>query len=272
MDSVRLNVLLIEDNPGDARLIQLMLDEAAAEIEVALARADRLSAGLEWLHGSPIDVVLLDLSLPDSQGFDTFTRLHDHAPSVPIVVLSGLQDEEMAVRAVHAGAQDYLVKGQVNGHVLVRALRYAVERQRLEQQRVEMDRQQREFFTSISHDLRTPLAAIKASVSVLLADPSADLSSTAQRLLQNIDTASDEMSALVEDILALARLQAGREELWLTEQDLRELVTRAARAIEPLAATRHQRLELDLPAEPVRARVDAERLGRVLLNLLGNAQ
>jgi DNA-binding response OmpR family regulator len=124
--------LLIEDNPGDARLIREMLAEARG-VSFDLEQADRLSAGLERLAEGDFDVVLLDLGLPESQGLDTCARVQAQVSEVPIVVLTGLDDEELAVRAVEAGAQDYLVKGQVDPNPLARALRYAVERKRAEE-------------------------------------------------------------------------------------------------------------------------------------------
>jgi phosphoserine phosphatase RsbU/P len=128
-----LRVLLIEDNLVDARLIQIMVSDAGAngfEIE----RADRLAAALERLARERFDIVLLDLSLPDSHGLETFVRAHREFPNVPIIVMSGLDDERVAVNAVHEGAQDYLVKGQVSGPLLVRAMRYALERKRTSDQ------------------------------------------------------------------------------------------------------------------------------------------
>jgi signal transduction histidine kinase/DNA-binding response OmpR family regulator len=124
-----IKVLLIEDDAGDARLIREVLNEVrgvAFEVECA----DRLSTGMERLAAEGIDVVLLALSLPDSRGLDTFAKAHAQAPQVPIIVLSGLDDEELAVRAVREGAQDYLVKGQVDSDLLVRSMRYAIERKR----------------------------------------------------------------------------------------------------------------------------------------------
>jgi sigma-B regulation protein RsbU (phosphoserine phosphatase) len=128
----RVKVLLIEDNPGDARLIELMLSDAEALF--AIEHVNRLEAGLQRLSEGDIGLVLADLSLPDSRGLDTFARLHARAPRVPIIVLSGLNDTTLAVQAVHEGAQDYLVKGQVDGQLLVRAMRYAIERKTMSQQ------------------------------------------------------------------------------------------------------------------------------------------
>src|SRR5947207_9845746 len=128
-----LKVLLIEDNPIDARLIQIMLSEAGSGL-FELEHADRLASGLKRLSQGDVGMVLLDLSLPDSHGLETFERVHRQARGVPVIVMSGLDDQTVAVQAVHEGAQDYLVKGQVSGQLLVRAMRYAIERKRTAEQ------------------------------------------------------------------------------------------------------------------------------------------
>jgi two-component system cell cycle sensor histidine kinase/response regulator CckA len=122
-------VLLVEDNPGDARLFTELVRDAGAG-QWKLVQVDRLSAALDRLRREPFDVMLLDLSLPDADGLDTLIRAHAEAPKIPIVVLTGHDDEALAVRAVRAGAQDYLVKGRMDGDLLVRSIRYASERGR----------------------------------------------------------------------------------------------------------------------------------------------
>ena len=126
-----MRVLLLEDNPTDARLIEEAISETA-DAGVELVHVTRLASALEQLGAGEVDLVLLDLSVPDSHGFETFTQAQTSAGEVPIVVLSGTDDEDLAVCAVRAGAQDYLVKGHVDGNLLIRAMRYAVERQRAE--------------------------------------------------------------------------------------------------------------------------------------------
>src|SRR3954466_14008496 len=128
-----LKVLLIEDNAIDARLIQIMLSEAGSGF-FELHRSERLKPGLLRLREGDIGLILLDLSLPDSHGLSTFETVHREARGVPVIVMSGLDDQRVAVNAVHEGAQDYLVKGQVSGHLLVRAMRYAIERKRTAEQ------------------------------------------------------------------------------------------------------------------------------------------
>ena len=125
-------VLLVEDNPGDARLIREMLAEDDSRA-FKLRHADRLSHGLDCLATGEFGLVLLDLSLPDSFGIDTFTTVFTRAPRVPIIVLTGTDDETLALSAVKTGAQDYLIKGKVDGSLLVRAMRYAIERKQVEQ-------------------------------------------------------------------------------------------------------------------------------------------
>ena len=123
-DDAGTDVLLVEDNDGDARLIELGLAEERRDgvRPFALHRADRLAAALERVRAGGVDVVLLDLNLPDSAGYDTFLRVRAAVPDVPVVVLSGLADEELGARAVREGAQDYLVKGQSPGPVLARSI------------------------------------------------------------------------------------------------------------------------------------------------------
>jgi diguanylate cyclase (GGDEF)-like protein len=131
MDEKSIKVLLIEDSPGDAGLIKEMLkDTDAARFE--LEHVDKLSTGLERLGKEGFDVLLLDLGLPDSTGIKTLEKVLNQAAEVPVIVLTGLADEEVGIKAVQEGAQDYLVKGPVDSNVLIRAIRYAIERKRME--------------------------------------------------------------------------------------------------------------------------------------------
>ena len=131
-----IRILLIEDNPGDVRLLREFLKEEP-QLNSTLTHVSRLSAAVPELSPDKVDLVLLDLSLPDASGLDGLRRVHSLSPSTPIVVLTGLDDEETALRAVKEGAQDFLVKGRVDGPSLARSIRYAIERQRAE----EMERQ-----------------------------------------------------------------------------------------------------------------------------------
>jgi len=126
-----IRTLLIEDNPLDAEFIQAVLSQAP-EAPFELEWADGLAKGLKELNAGVVDLVLLDLHLPESRGVDTFNTTHACAPAIPIVVLTSSDDQELALKVVRNGAQDYLVKGQIDRHTLLRSMQYALVRHRLQ--------------------------------------------------------------------------------------------------------------------------------------------
>jgi signal transduction histidine kinase len=137
--------------------------------------------------------------------------------------------------------------------------------------REDLDRQRDALLHSLSHDLRTPVAAIKAAIGVVLANEPPGTSPALHRLLGNIDLAADELTRLIDDRLELARLQAGRVELYRTAVDLRDLIGRTTRSLEPLIQARGQHLELCLPCHPIVAQVDVQSWSRVVRNLVESA-
>jgi two-component system cell cycle response regulator len=138
--SVPLTILLIEDDPDYVRLAELELDEARrlGHTEFTVVTASTLAAGFERLSRHDVDLVLLDLSLPDTQGLATVVSLHAEAPDVPVIVVTGTADQELAARSLQAGAQDYLIKDEIDPRTLSRSIRYAVERHRLQRQLVNL--------------------------------------------------------------------------------------------------------------------------------------
>jgi len=127
-----LSVLLVEDNPVDARVVQEALTESS-RVKFKIQVADRLTAAVARVARETYDVIVLDLSLPDGWGLDSFVKIHAVAGDIPIVVLTGLDDETLGVMAVQQGAQEYLVKSQATGPLIVRSIRYAVQRHRMQQ-------------------------------------------------------------------------------------------------------------------------------------------
>ncbi len=126
----KIHILLIEDNPGDALIINEMIKEVYAT-NFELEHFKRIKDGLEHVN-EDFDIMLLDLNLPDSQGIETFNTMNRHAPEVPIIILTGLLDEDLAINIVSEGAQDYLVKGQIDKQLLSRSIKYSIERKRIE--------------------------------------------------------------------------------------------------------------------------------------------
>lgn len=130
-NSEKIKVLLIEDNPGDARLLEIMLSEVERN-PVVLQHVSTLNAALEYLHPQHTDLILLDLSLPDGNGLESIKKIQNVDHSLPIIILTGLDSQDFALTTVHHGAQDYLIKGQGDGHLMIRAIRYAIERKQIE--------------------------------------------------------------------------------------------------------------------------------------------
>jgi PAS domain S-box-containing protein/putative nucleotidyltransferase with HDIG domain len=158
--SSRLQVLLVEDNPGDARLIRAMLTEDHNSSSFEITWADRLSKALEALNTNPPEAVLLDLSLPDSQGLSTVATVVKNAPDAPIVILTGNEDEALATRALQDGAQDYLPKSQLTGALLERTIRYSIDRKLAEQSLRDSEEHYRLLFENnplplLVYDLKT---------------------------------------------------------------------------------------------------------------------
>jgi PAS domain S-box-containing protein len=132
--SAPIPVLLIENNEADARVVKVGLHSVNSHATFQLAWVDRLEKGLEHLAANHVGAVLVDLSLPDSKGMRTLQRIFASAPQIPVIVFTGQTDEELGMKAVQAGAQDYLIKGQVDGRLLTRMIQYAIQRKQTETQ------------------------------------------------------------------------------------------------------------------------------------------
>jgi signal transduction histidine kinase len=274
MGTETIHVLLIEDNPFDARIITESLKNAGPEQfeVVAAARVSEIDTAVQRM-GAPVDAALVDLSLPDGNGIETLQRVRAALPGIPLVVLTGLQDEATALEAMREGAQDYLVKGGRGEPA--RAVRYAIERQRVHDLRLAKEaaeaanRQKDLFLAMVSHELRSPLTGIRLGAELLHAgniDP-ARLREVASRILECVD----EQSRLVDDLLDACRLTQGTLRIEPRPMDLVEVVKSSVERVRPLAESIGVALHTDCPAGPVPVCGDAGRLRQVASNLLGNA-
>jgi len=257
-------ILLIEDNPGDVRLIREYLSESS---RMRLEVATRLETGLERLASGGIDVVLLDLSLPDSHGFDTFRQVHTRTPHVPIVVLTALDNDAVVAETLREGGQDYLLKTHLDHEILRRAIAYAIERQRVTDELRVANQAKDRFLAVLSHELRTPLTPVLLSVSELLDDPKTpdDFRPALSMIRRQIEIEV----RLVDDLLDVTRIAHGKMRL------NRETVDAHASIRQCLDDCRGDldafQLTVDLSAAAHHVDADPVRLQQVLWNLLKNA-
>jgi signal transduction histidine kinase/GGDEF domain-containing protein len=264
MKNHNIQVLVIEDNPGDFRLIQEMLLEVKDKF-FQLELAKNLSEALERLRQGGIDVVMSDLGLPDSQGLATFEQLHTHSPDVPIVILTSTYDDETtAVEAVRKGAQDYLVKGQVEGKLVSRVLRYAVERWRLKQIKDE-------FVGVVSHELRTPMTSIREVISQTLDGILGETTPEQREFLSMALSDVDRLSRMIDDLLDMSKLDAGKMKMKIEMCEMVALVLKIISSFVPQAKAKGLEMKGCFSKEKIKAYVDKDRITQVFSNLIGNA-
>ena len=273
MDPQTTNVLLIEDNLGDADLVRLRLVES--EFPVNVNCVSRLSDGLASLTKETPSVVLLDLNLPDSRGAETFRRVLEHAPNIPVVVLSGQDDEALAIKAVHQGVQDYLVKGNLSSKHLERAIRYAVERQGL-LRALEMSQKQQlefknQFLSHVSHELRTPLTCIHQYVTLLLDGLAGPMAPEQSDHLKTVLKSVNQLHAMIRDLLEATRAESGKMRIEPRCIALGELVQQTIAMMRPMADEKKIGLEIGLDQRLPLVHADPDRVLEVLINLVDNA-
>jgi signal transduction histidine kinase len=225
VSGVPLKILLVEDSSGDARLIREMLrDEPRDSFE--LTHLMRMSDAVTHLAEATVDIALLDMGLPDAHGLDSVRRAREVAPDVPVIVLTGLDDEALAAEAMKAGAQDYLIKNQIGARALPRALRYAIERHRMQIETERMRQQQMqlkdEFLSHVSHELRSPLGAIYQFVTILGDRLAGDLTLSQQECLDIVLRNVLQLRSMINDLLEVSHVQAGKvtiEPQWMAVAD-----------------------------------------------------
>ncbi|PMB49487.1 hybrid sensor histidine kinase/response regulator [Fischerella thermalis CCMEE 5201] len=291
-----IKILLIEDNLAEARLLQEFLKQAQSH-EFTLLNVKRLGDALSLLSNCneiscDFDVILLDLTLPDSEGLTSLSPLISQAPTVPIVVLTNTNDDELALEAVRQGAQDYLVKRQVNVEVLIRALRYAIERKhtleslravnhaleiRVEERTAELVKAQElnqfksEFVSMLSHDIRSPLNTILLAAGLL--QNSGDKLSTEKKLnhYKLIRSAIKNMTQLLDEASLLGKADSGRLEREFTLLDLQDFCYQLVEDAQLIAVDKRITVVFTATGQPTEILSDENLLRHILGNLLSNA-
>jgi len=275
-----MRLLLLEDNPTDALLVEVALEEMPG-VSPALTHVETLAQVACALEEQTFDVALVDLNVLDGQGLGNFERVQALAPQMPVIVLTGTDDESVALEAIQRGAADYLLKGATDARLLERSIRYAIERKRNEGARLELERAhikraeaeaanraKDEFLATLSHELRTPLNAIMGWTSLLRTNQLDE--ETRDQALIVIERNTRTQAQLIEDLLDVSRIVAGNFHLETIGLDLGSIVRTAADTVAPSASAKNIALRLEASSETLVCG-DPMRLQQVTWNLISNA-
>jgi hypothetical protein len=287
----KLDVLLLEDSPSDAALIEKALAEGACRY--TLRRVARFREGVQLLHDTPasFDVILADLSLPDSFGLDTVRRLRDEAPNTAIVVLTSQDSDEVAMQSLYHGAQDFLVKDRLTFDALDRAMRYAVQRQmngqmrrllaRVRDSERLLERKNRRlrrlyhtahrFVDNVSHEFRTPLTVMKEYVSLIAEGLVGPLNDEQASMLEVVSDRTDDLNNMVDDLLDVSKLDAGILGASRTYCQVPRIVDHVLPSLERKARVKQVSLVTDIAPDLPDVYCDPDKVGRVIVNLTINA-
>ncbi|EDY80711.1 response regulator receiver domain protein [Verrucomicrobiia bacterium DG1235] len=268
-------LLLVEDNESDARLVEVMLERSAKSEVYRIERARTLAEGIDFCRGQGFEVILLDLGLSDSFGLETLDSIIAVAQCA-VVVLSATSDEEVAIKSMSRGAQDYLMKDELRERSISRSIRYAIERYRLakdlENEKLKAEaasKAKSEFLAVMSHEFRTPMNGIIGGLEILKNEPAGDSSREIQSMMR--ECAFNQLE-LINDVLDLSKIESNSVELEIGPVCLSDVITSTMGTLGFKAESKSIKLESFVdPSVPNSFRSDARRIRQILLNLVGNA-
>ena len=299
MVKIKINILLVEDSPSDARLLHQVFLRAEQE-EWQMTHVERLSEAIDISLESSIitsnvsqteskrqrkfNVVLLDLSLPDSTGLDTLKEYRAAIPDIPVVVLTGLDDEDLALQALAEGAQDYLVKDQITIQLLVRTVRYAIERGEILNKLRESEERSRQallkeqelnelksnFVAMVSHEFRNPMTTIRMAMEILEFNSDKLTNERRTKYFDRINNAIRQMLQLLDEILFLSKTEAAKLEYKPAPLNLENFCRELTEIIQFGVGSQHI-IAFTSQGEPAQGEMDEDLLTCIFTNLLSNA-
>jgi len=310
LDKGLIKVLLVEDDVIDKLIVEKILAKCSRSIEFAADSAGSLSEAIESLNTTEYDVVLLDLILPDSYGLETVQRIKETNSHIPIVVLTGFDDEQTGLSAIKTGAMDYLLKGQLLDNMLARTIQYAIERKRMQlalqeaHDKLEMQVEERtrklsktndllkkeiverrkteekmkeameiksQFVSTVSHELRTPLTALREGVRLVVQEKTGKLNDEQKELLSLAKRNTDRLARLINDVLDFQKLEAGRMSFSFHETDINKIVKDVYDTMTPVIKSMDLDFILKLEDNLPKVKSDGDKIAQVLTNMVSNA-
>lgn len=272
-----INVLMVEDNDADAYLVQHMLSESELA-KFNLSHVDRLSKAINVSEENRFDVILLDLYLPDSQEFNTFTSIQSNIPGKPIIVLTGFKDEKLAIKTVRKGAQDYLIKGEFDSDLIVRSIKFAIERSRAEKMKIEKKKIQKQLLQAqkleviatlidgVVHDFNNYLGAIQLYTELSMTN--IEKSDPLYNYLQQIHYATSNATNLTRQLLLFSKKKTKGK---VSIIDVNKIIEKLVKMIERLIGE-NITVETHLESDVWKIMGDEGTTEQIVMNLVVNAR
>jgi len=257
-------ILLVEDNEDDFVLLDRIIARSGAH-DFELNRVQDLQSAINYISDSPVDVVVLDMSLPDGQGIDNVTKIKAKRPTLPIVILTGLQDNgELALETLRRGAQDYLIKGKISYESFAKSIQYALERVRLENFKDDI-------INNISHEMRTPLTIIRECISQMNDGIFGDINEKQGAYLEKSLKNIDRLRSIIDNLLDISKIDAGKLAIYKENVNIIELIQDVVSNFQPQVKKKGLTLKLTTNDEEIHVLADKDKIFQVLTNLVGNA-
>jgi two-component system, sensor histidine kinase and response regulator len=265
-----IKILFVEDVSSFAFAITADLKRRAS-FRPDIVLAETLGAALEKLTEQDFDLVLLDLSLPDSRGLETLSSVRAVADQTPVIVLTGADGEEIALEALKLGAQDYLIKGDLDGKSLGRSIVYSLERARIENERSRLYDQRENVMAVLTHDLKNPLIGADRIYDLLLTGAVGELSADLDRIVQVLKKTNDDLLHMIQNLLRLYRIDRGLDIFHFEGVDLESVADNCVSDLSSLARIQNVQISTEFTRPLPQVNADRQAVKHVIGNLLHNA-
>ena len=271
MNKNTIRILLVDDNPGDIRLVELILTDSDQYAQFFVDKAKSLSETIKLLANNDYDAILLDLKLPDSSGIETVKSVNKISSDTPVIVLTGLNDEQMGLLAIKNGATDYIVKGPLLAELLIRTILYALARKQAAREIRQAMEMKSRFISMVSHELRAPLTAIREGIAIVVDGSAGQINPEQKDFLSLAKRNVERLTRLINDVLDFQKLEIGKMNFNMQPNNINEAISEVHKIMLPFANEKGLTFSLELDKHLPEIQFDRDKIIQVLTNLANNA-
>ncbi|MCK5225962.1 MAG: response regulator [Planctomycetes bacterium] len=271
MNENTIRILLVDDNPGDIRLVELILTDSDQYAQFFVDKAKSLSETIKLLANNDYDAILLDLKLPDSSGIETVKSVNKISSDTPVIVLTGLNDEQMGLLAIKNGATDYIVKGPLLAELLIRTILYALARKQAAREIRQAMEMKSRFISMVSHELRAPLTAIREGIAIVVDGSAGQINPEQKDFLSLAKRNVERLTRLINDVLDFQKLEIGKMNFNMQPNNINEAISEVHKIMLPFANEKGLTFSLELDKHLPEIQFDRDKIIQVLTNLANNA-